>query len=171
MKEILIKTMIPILFLTIAEIVFFVWMGVKDVQDSMTQKISNAISKVDKNNYLSKIPNSIVDTIDGINKRMYNCKKKERELHNSQLVAKGIFMCLCLTIIIVLLLIFYTPDISWAEWIISTIIETIILMGLVVTFQLVFLYQIMKGGYSYMTNSELKYRIYNSLLKSKTSTL
>ena len=170
MREILIKTLIPILLLSVAELFFFTNIGIKDVNKSMMGKLYAAMENAG-GSILEYVPRKAIVAIENVNRRMYVCKKTERKLHNQKLISKGVTMCVLIAMVIVILLVGYTPDQSWIEWWVATIIESAILLAVVITFQLTFLNQIVKGGYQYSTNNELKYRIYNALKDMKTGTI
>jgi len=166
MIEVLIKSLIPILLLTIAEVLFFFFIAVKDIQTSFDMKIDSTIDSNESD--FKKLNRFMLDVISIVNERLLICGNKNRDYHNSRLVWRAMALIFVLLLIIVLLYMKMDLQISTSEWWIATIIESVILLSLLLFFQFKFLNNIVKNPkYVHFTDSEIKYDLYKKLKEAK----
>ena len=170
MIDVLVKTLIPILLLTVVELVFFFNIAVKDINNDFNSKIGGIIELFFKTDVSKKINIYMIEMIERINERTLICSERDRKRYNSVLLFRGVFLVFMLLLAIFLLI----PKLEDANfnWWMSTLIESVILLVLLAYFQFKFLNEIIKSpDYVYFTNEEIKLGIVNNVSKIKVPSL
>ena len=171
MTEIYVKALIPILILTLAEIAFFFLVGTKDVESSIERKLKNGIKSLLEKKSIP-INSDVISVLKVLNERTHNCSIKNRENINGKLLLRALFLVFLIMSMIIWLFPGVKPTNSWLEWWIVTFIESVILVGLLAYFQLLFLNTIIKNPKMiYFTNEEIMYHLHTNLKNMKEPTL
>lgn len=172
MIEVLVKTLIPILLLTVVELVFFFVVAIKDIDKDFSSFMKQFADKLFKTEESKMINGYVLNILEKINERTLVCSESSRQRYNKILLFNGVYLVFILLLVIVLLLLNMKIEGSMLEWWIATIIESLLLVGLLGYFQFTFLEEIIKNKkFKYFTDSEIKLKIYENVLKLKTPTL
>lgn len=172
MIEILVKTLIPIFLLTVIEVVFFFLIAVKDINNNFDSRMGNIIDILFKTNESKMINKSMLTLLEKVNERTLTCTERDRKRYNQSLLFRGIFLIFTILLCIFWLLPKMNIQESIGTWWISTIIESLLLVGLLGYFQFTFLNEIIKApDFVYFTDSEIKLGIHKNVSELKVATL
>ena len=172
MIEVLVKTLIPILLLTVAEVGFFFLIAVKDINNNFDSRMNNIVNLFFKTKESEMINKSMLTILEQVNERTLTCTERDRKRYNQSLLFRGIFLIFIIVLIIFWLLPKMEIEGTISTWWISTIIESLLLVGLLGYFQFTFLNEIIKApDFVYFTNPEIKYNIHKNVSELKVATL
>ena len=172
MIEVLVKTLIPVLLLTVVELLFFFIVAVEDVNLTFNNRLKNIVELIFKTDVAKMINKDMLILLEKVNERTLSCSERDRKRYNQSLMFRGAILVFFLLLSIFWLLPKMKINGSIVSWWTATIIESIILLVLLGYFQFTFLNEIIKApDYVYYTDSELKLGIQENVLKLKSATL
>ena len=172
MIELLVKTLIPILLLTIVEVGFFFIIAAEDINKGFNFNLNKVINFIFKNEKSKMINPLMLNILEKINERTLKCSEIERKRFNRSLLFNALYLIFAILILILILLNNLKIETGLGKWWIATIIESLILLGMLGYFQWTFLNEIIKNPkFVAFTDSEIKLGIYENVSKLKTPTL
>ena len=172
MIEVLVKTLIPMFILSVVEVIFFFLVAVKDINKSFDSRMGEIVNLLFKTKESKMINKSMLSLLEKVNERTLICTERDRKRYNQSLLFRGMFLIFVILLLIFLLLPKMKIEESIGTWWISTIIESLILVGLLGYFQFTFLNEIIKApDFVYFTEPEIKLGIHKNVSELKVATL
>ena len=82
MIEVLVKTLIPVLLLTVVELLFFFIVAVEDVNATFNNRLKNIVELIFKTDVAKSINKDMLTLLEKLNERTLICSERDRKRYS-----------------------------------------------------------------------------------------